>query len=193
MERTYTGIYPDAAERELAGARSSHGLPRDGHARDRPGRSTACAVGPEEERSAVPLPRWVARANRRGLNRVAGPLAGQVPPFARVVHRGRRSGAEYQTPVMAFSAGNRFAIALTYGPEADWVKNVRAAGGGALVRRGRRIEIISPRLVRSSEGPPMIPAAIRSILQLLRVDEFLILDQPPTAANAEPAHEIPEG
>ncbi len=141
----------------------------------------------------MPLPRWVARANRRGLNRIAGPLAGQVPPFAHVVHRGRRSGEEYQTPVMAFAAGDRFAIALTYGPEADWVKNVRAAGGGALIRRGHRFEVISPRLVGSPEGPRLMPAAIRSILQLLRVDEFLILDQASTAGNDEPAHERPEG
>ncbi len=125
----------------------------------------------------MPLPRWVAQANRRGLNRIAGRFAGQVPPFALIRHQGRRSGAEYRTPVMAFAAGQRFVVALTYGAEADWVRNVRAAAGGTLIRRGRPIEVKAPRLVGAAEGLPMIPAAIRPILRLTRVGEFLVLDR----------------
>ena len=60
-----------------------------------------------------------------------------MPGFGVIVHHGRRSGLRYQTPVNVFSAGNGYVIALTYGPETDWVKNVLAAGGCELRTRGR--------------------------------------------------------
>jgi len=125
----------------------------------------------------MPLPRWVARANRRGLNVVARRFAGRVAPFALVLHRGRRSGVAYQTPVMAFGAGGHVAIALTYGPDADWVRNVLASRTCTLIQRGRRVETTDPRLVGASEGLPILPILIRPPLRLLRVREFLVMDR----------------
>ena len=43
--------------------------------------------------------------------------------------------------VNVFSAGNGYAIALTYGPETDWVKNVLAAGGCELRTRSQTIPL----------------------------------------------------
>ena len=50
-----------------------------------------------------------------------------MPGLGVIVHRGRRSGRRHQTPVSVVSSGNGYVIALTYGPETDWVKNVAAA------------------------------------------------------------------
>ena len=62
-----------------------------------------------------------------------------------IVHRGRRSGRTYQTPVTTFPTESGFIIALTYGAEnTDWVKNVRAAGGCELRTRGRVLRLDSP-------------------------------------------------
>lgn len=98
------------------------------------------------------LPRWLARFNRVGSNRVMGLFAPYVPPLAVVVHRGRRSGRTYRTPLLAFSRGRTLVIALTYG-ETDWSRNVLAAGGGQLIRRGQTLDFSNPRLV--SDAPSM--------------------------------------
>ena len=76
----------------------------------------------------MPIPRIVGRWNKAGLNRVTRHIAPWAPGLGVVVHRGRRSGREYQTPVNVFSSADGYVFALTYGPETDWVKNVLAAG-----------------------------------------------------------------
>ena len=76
----------------------------------------------------MPLPRAVARFNRHVTNRILGPFAYVLPLFGVVVHRGRRSRRLYRTPVNVFRRPGGVVIALTYGPESDWVRNVLAAG-----------------------------------------------------------------
>jgi deazaflavin-dependent oxidoreductase (nitroreductase family) len=77
----------------------------------------------------MPIPKVVGRWNKAGLNRVTRHVAPWIPGLDLIVHRGRRSGRRYQTPVNVFSASGGYVIALTYGPGTDWVKNVLAAGG----------------------------------------------------------------
>lgn len=92
------------------------------------------------------MPRAMASFNRAVTNRFARPLARRVPPYAVVVHHGRRTGRVYETPVAAWLDGDRVAIAVLYGPESDWVRNV-CAGDGELIRRGQRRSLENPRLV----------------------------------------------
>jgi len=99
------------------------------------------------------LPRWLARFNKVATNRVMGLWAPYVPPWAVIVHRGRRSGRTYRTVLWAFRSGDTLVIALTYG-ETDWSRNVLAAGGGEIVRLGRTWTLSNPRLVtRGSDLP----------------------------------------
>ena len=84
----------------------------------------------------MPLPRSIARVNRRVTNRLLGGLAQRLPGFGVVVHTGRRSRRQYRTPVNVFRRGDRYIIALTYGSNADWVRNVLANGGCTLETRG---------------------------------------------------------
>jgi deazaflavin-dependent oxidoreductase (nitroreductase family) len=91
----------------------------------------------------------VARFNRVVTNRIQGTYAWLVPPWAVVIHQGRRSGRTYRTPVVAFRRGERIVIAVLYGEESDWVRNVLAAGGGEIERLGRRRVLGNPRLVES--------------------------------------------
>ncbi|MFH5822687.1 nitroreductase family deazaflavin-dependent oxidoreductase [Georgenia sp. AZ-5] len=129
-----------------------------------------------------PLPRWVGRLNRRALNRVMRPLAARLPGFAVVVHRGRRTGREYAVPVNIFRDGARYRIALTYGRETDWVRNVLAAGGCIVVVRGRRVELCAPRLVRDPTRA-WAPPVVRQLLGVARVPDSLVLDvRPPGGA-----------
>jgi hypothetical protein len=75
----------------------------------------------------MPIPKRVARWNKAGLNRVVRHVAPWAPGLALVVHHGRRSGRTYQTPVNVFGTEDGFIMALTYGPDTDWVKNIQAA------------------------------------------------------------------
>ncbi len=73
---------------------------------------------PSEE-CEVPIPKAIARFNRLGLNRVTRRIAPWMPGFGVVVHRGRRSGRVYRTPVNVFPKPHGYVIALTDGPDTD--------------------------------------------------------------------------
>lgn len=122
----------------------------------------------------VPLPRWLARANKAGLNRVVKHVAPWAPTLGLVVHTGRRSGRRYETPVMVFPAQGGFVIALTYGPGTEWVQNVVAAGGCELRTGGRTLHMASPRVYHDEARAGIRPLERRA-LKLLGAADFLSL------------------
>jgi len=95
------------------------------------------------------LSRRVARFNKAVNNRVQGVYAWIVPPWAVILHQGRRSGRAYRTPVLAFKQDRTLIVALLYGEESDWLRNLTAAGGGHVVRIGRTFELSGPRVVET--------------------------------------------
>jgi deazaflavin-dependent oxidoreductase (nitroreductase family) len=113
--------------------------------------------------------------NRHVTNRITRPLARLLPGFGVVQHAGRRSGRHYRTPVNVFRAGASYAIALTYGVESDWVQNVLAVGGCDLVTRGHRHRLTAPAIVHD-ESRRLVPPPVRPVLRLLRVADFLRLE-----------------
>ena len=121
----------------------------------------------------MPAPQWLARINRP-VNRLIGPLAGHMPGFGVVVHRGRRSGRTYRTPVKLYPHRGGCAIALSFGPDSEWVRNVLAAGGCQLETDGRTLRMTEPRLVHDPQRRPL-PAPIRRAFGLLNIDDFLEL------------------
>ena len=126
----------------------------------------------------MPLPRALARFNRKLTNPIARTVAGRVPGSGIIVHRGRRSGRAYRTPVAVFRRPGGYAVALTYGPGAEWVRNVLAAGGAALEGGDRRVRLANPRVVRDP-GRRFVPPPVRPFLRLLGADAFLLLDETP--------------
>jgi deazaflavin-dependent oxidoreductase (nitroreductase family) len=95
--------------------------------------------------------RQLARFNKHVTNRIQGIWAPRLAPWAVVVHRGRKSGRTYRTPVLAGISGETIVIGLPYGADADWVRNVMAAAGGSIVRRGRTRSITNVRVVERAE------------------------------------------
>jgi deazaflavin-dependent oxidoreductase (nitroreductase family) len=91
-----------------------------------------------------------------------------------IVHRGRKTRRQYRTPVLVFRRGDRFTIALTYGPETDWVRNVLAAGGCTLITRGQSIHLTQPRLYHDEQRRTM-PPIVRQVLGVGHVNDFLEL------------------
>lgn len=118
------------------------------------------------------LPRRLARWNRVGLNRVVRRVAGHLPGFALVHHRGRRSGRLYATPVNAFRIGNGYRFALTYGSGSDWVRNVLAAGECDVTVRGRTVHLIDPRL-EIDRSARWAPAPVAATLRRIGADSYL--------------------
>jgi deazaflavin-dependent oxidoreductase (nitroreductase family) len=125
----------------------------------------------------MPLPKRLARFNLKVTNRVLGPLAERLPGFGIVIHRGRRSGREHRTPVNIFRHGDGYVIALTYGKDSQWVRNVLAAGELDVEIRGRRIHLIAPEVVHD-ERRRLVPAPVRVPLAAAKVDDFLVLSGP---------------
>jgi deazaflavin-dependent oxidoreductase (nitroreductase family) len=119
----------------------------------------------------VVLPRRLARFNRVVTNRITGPLAGWLPGFGVVVHRGRRSGNEYRTPINIFRTSDGYVAALTYGVT-DWVRNVMTAGGCELRTRRRQVRLTDPRLVHDPPRNDM-PPVVRQIVGAIGVADFL--------------------
>lgn len=130
----------------------------------------------------MPIPRVVGQWNKVGLNRVTRHIAPWMPGFAVVVHRGRRSGRLYQTPVNVFPAKDGYVLALTYGPDTDWVKNVLAAGGCELRTRGRVIRMVSPHLFHDEARRDIRPLE-RQVLRVIGVADFLSLKAAPASAS----------
>lgn len=81
------------------------------------------------------LPRWLPLMNR--VLTAAQRLGLQVGPVQVLVVPGRTTGRPRETPVTPFEVGGRWYVAAAL-PEADWARNIRAAGRGKL-RRGRRV------------------------------------------------------
>lgn len=126
----------------------------------------------------MPFPRTLARWNKAGLNRLTKHTAPLTPGMGVVVHRGRRSGRRYETPVNVFRTEDGFLFALTYGPDSDWVKNVLAAGGGELRTRGRTVRVVGPRLVHDESRSGIRPFE-RQVLRLIGVADFLAVKTAP--------------
>jgi deazaflavin-dependent oxidoreductase (nitroreductase family) len=120
----------------------------------------------------IPMP--IARFNRVVTNRITGPLAPYLPGFGVIVHTGRKTGAQYRTPVNVFRSPGGFVVALTYGPDAQWVRNVMASGGCLLETRGRTLRITRPRLFHDEQRRSW-PAFVRIVLGLVNVSDFLEL------------------
>jgi deazaflavin-dependent oxidoreductase (nitroreductase family) len=106
------------------------------------------------------MPSWLPKVNKRLVNPVQLLWAPRLPPFAVIVHRGRRTGAEHRTPVLAWRSGSTLYVVLFYGSRTQWVRNVRAAGGGEVIRRGRRRRFGGVRIVRDPSAEPL-PRVVR--------------------------------
>jgi deazaflavin-dependent oxidoreductase (nitroreductase family) len=118
------------------------------------------------------LSRRIAAFNRAVTNPILGPVAGVLPPYGLVIHRGRSSGREYRTPVMMFRDNGTIAIPLAYGDRAEWVRNLLAAQGGAVRCRGRDRPISQPRIVdaTATDGLPRQARFATRIVKVLAAD-----------------------
>jgi deazaflavin-dependent oxidoreductase (nitroreductase family) len=89
-----------------------------------------------------------------------------------VIHVGRRTRTVYRTPVNVFRTKDGFRLALTYGPDAEWVRNALVHGAVRLITRGKEYELTDPELVTDLHRQH-VPAVGRGIMRVMRVTQFL--------------------
>ena len=118
--------------------------------------------------------RWVAAFNLAVTNRITSRFADRLPGFGILTHVGRKSGRVHRTPVNVFRAPEGFLIALTYGRESEWVKNVLAAGGCELETRGARYQLSAPNIVHDPTRR-RFPLPVRIVLRLIGATDFMQL------------------
>jgi len=121
---------------------------------------------------------WVAAFNLAVTNRITSRFAARLPGFGILAHVGRKSGRVYRTPVNVFRAPEGFLIALTYGRESEWVKNVLAAGGCELETRGARYLLSAPNIVHDPTRR-RFPLLVQIVLRLIGATDFMQLSTSP--------------
>ena len=84
-------------------------------------------------------PNDAARAIHRRF--AAGPLPRLLPIACVLDVRGRRSGRTIRVPLVIVRWKGGWYLASMLGDDANWVRNVRAAGGEATLLHGRRREV----------------------------------------------------
>ena len=103
------------------------------------------------------------------------PLAGKRwnPIFAVVEHRGRKPGRVYSTPVAARRSGDGFTIALAFGAQVDWYRNLVAAGGGTIHWRGTVYSVTAPERVDAATVLPIFDPVQRRLLRIAGIDGYV--------------------
>ena len=120
------------------------------------------------------------------INRMTIRNAGaEKSQFAIMRHVGRRSGKEFETPIMVERLGDDFVIALTYGPKVDWYRNLQATGKGTLIWHGKAYAIEKVEPLDCNVGLSMHPLHKRAILRIMKVQNFVRLKV--SAPEAVPA------
>lgn len=107
--------------------------------------------------------------NRRFANRVQSVYAPYLPPYAVIVHRGRRSGRVHRTPVLALRSGGHLIVGLPYGDRSDWVRNLLHEGRGGVEQAGRLRRIGAVRVTDVPSAGEIVPAAARPLLRLMKI------------------------
>src|SRR4029077_3049068 len=103
-------------------------------------------------------------------------------------HQGRQSGRMYATPLGIRPLGNTFLMPRTFGQNAAWYLNVKAAGWCVVTYKGRDYTLIDPEVVDYAAAAPAFPRYELLQFRLIGINEYLRMRQAP--AQFKPVKEI---
>jgi deazaflavin-dependent oxidoreductase (nitroreductase family) len=127
-------------------------------------------------RAKSPVVLNAVRRTGRATKGFVLPQAGTPGAIASIVrHTGRSTGRQYETPVQPVPTDDGFVLALPYGPNTDWLKNVLAAGSATIVHEGRSFEVERPEMVPMSVAKPLFSTKDQRTHRLFRVEHALML------------------
>jgi deazaflavin-dependent oxidoreductase (nitroreductase family) len=132
--------------------------------------------------------RSVRRAALAVIRPILNPLMlaltrSKVLRFAVVQHRGRRSGRVYATPVAARPTADGFVVPLTFGEQADWFRNVQAAGGCVIAWNRAEYPLVEPKIIDRATAYASFTSLERVMLALMGMENFVRLRHAPVAAK----------
>jgi deazaflavin-dependent oxidoreductase (nitroreductase family) len=107
----------------------------------------------------------------------------KVLHFAVVQHRGRRSGRVYATPVAARPIPDGFVVPLTFGEQADWFRNVQAAGGCVIAWKGAKYPVVEPKVIDRAAARAAFTSLERVMLALMGMENFVLLRHAPVGTK----------
>jgi deazaflavin-dependent oxidoreductase (nitroreductase family) len=114
--------------------------------------------------------------SKKVMNPMQMRSAGTPGAYASIVrHRGRKSGADYETPIGVVAEGDAFLVALPYGSRAQWLRNVLAAGSAMLVHEGTTYHVDRPELIPLATVADRFSASDQKLFRWLRVEDCLRL------------------
>ena len=99
---------------------------------------------------------WHPTRLGRWVNRIQGwwSSLGLPPSFVATLEvRGRTSGQRRATPVVITTLEDERYLVSMLGPDSDWVKNVEATHGDAVLRQGRRRRVHLTHVSREHRAP----------------------------------------
>lgn len=120
--------------------------------------------------------RPIIAMSKRFMNPMQMRTAGTPGAYAGIIrHRGRVSGAAYETPIGIVPDGDTFLVALPYGSRAQWLRNVLAAGTATVVHEGRTYRVDSPELIPMAGVAGHFSTSDQGMFRAMRVDDCLRL------------------
>jgi deazaflavin-dependent oxidoreductase (nitroreductase family) len=104
--------------------------------------------------------------------------AGQAGASTSIIRNvGRISGRTYDTPVDVVQAGDAFLVALPYGTNSQWVRNVLASGSATILTDGHTYAAERAELVPMASVAGAFPAGDQRGFRLMKTDRCLRLQR----------------
>ncbi len=123
-----------------------------------------------------PVVSAVRRLNLRVMNPRQMQTAGQPGAFAQILrHTGRTSGRPYETPLGIEPTDDGFVIALVYGDDTQWLRNVLASGHAEVVRDDVTYAVERPEVVPLADVIDWFKPSDRRLFGLFSVRNCLRL------------------
>jgi deazaflavin-dependent oxidoreductase (nitroreductase family) len=127
----------------------------------------------------APHPSRLSELMRRigmAVNPLTRHLAGRrfVTVWGLISYRGRRSGMAYTLPIAIAATPESFVIPMPF-PDAQWIRNVLAAGECDVRWNGRDWHVVEPQIIDKAEGSAAFGLIPRLSLRVLPIHNFLRL------------------
>jgi deazaflavin-dependent oxidoreductase (nitroreductase family) len=112
--------------------------------------------------------------------------AGTPGSYASVIrHTGRVTGRRYETPVGAVATDDGFVIALPYGLNTDWCKNLLASGTATIVHSGNTYQVDEPQIVPLAAAASRFSPADQRAHRIFAVEQCLQVRRAQAAETSE--------
>jgi deazaflavin-dependent oxidoreductase (nitroreductase family) len=132
------------------------------------------------------FPRVLSRIHADYINKIVLRFVTHTT-LADLEHVGRRSGLVRHTPLRAFRMHDRVVIALNFGRESDWLKNIQASGRCRMRLGDQILELTSPRIVPLEQGVKGMPWAfgvgLRYVVHTTECVELSVISSAPAETS----------